>query len=75
MLIPSKLDSKYKHMHTKVLGLNVMIKNMLQVLFVFISPNRKSPAGCNGSLDAPAFNTNSCKCLNLNLNLASWIIF
>lgn len=43
VLIPSKLDSKYKHMqtntintiHTKVLGLNVMIKNMLQVLFVF----------------------------------------
>lgn len=37
----SKLDSKYKHtqtntIHAKELGLNVMIKNMLQVLFVFI---------------------------------------
>lgn len=56
MLMLSKFDSKYKHtqtniIHTKQLGLNVMIKNMLQVLFVFISPNRKSPAGCNGSLD------------------------
>lgn len=55
MLMLSKLDSKYKHtqtsaIYTKELGLNVMIKNMLRVLFAFISPHRKS-AGCNGSLD------------------------
>lgn len=40
-LMLSKLDKKYKHtqtntMHYKELGLNVMIKNMLQVLSVFI---------------------------------------
>lgn len=56
MLIFSKLDSKHKHTQTNTIcvkepELNVMIQNLLQVLFVFISPSRKSPAGCNGSLD------------------------
>lgn len=56
MLTFSKLNSKHKHTQANTIcakepELNVMIQNLLQVLFVFISSSRKSPAGCNGSLD------------------------